>query len=50
MSSGEAANDKQDPHAQLRWGIYTLLIALSVGNMLGRLMTVGSNHAPAFPG
>jgi len=28
--------------AQLRWGVYTLLIALAVGNMLGRLMAVNS--------
>ena len=31
-----------DPNTQLRWGIYTLLIALAVGNMTGRLMAVNS--------
>lgn len=28
--------------AQLRWGVYALLIALAVGNMAGRLMAVNS--------
>ena len=34
--------DHTDPTAQLRWGIYALLIALAVGNMTGRLMAVNS--------
>lgn len=33
-----------DPQAQLRWGIYLLLIALSVGNMTGRLLAVNSTN------
>ena len=31
-----------ESNAQLRWGVYTLLIALAVGNMAGRLMAVNS--------
>ncbi|NOZ39656.1 MAG: hypothetical protein GXP24_05455 [Planctomycetes bacterium] len=31
-----------DVTASLRWGIYTILIALAVGNMTGRLMAVNS--------
>lgn len=31
-----------DANTQLRWGVYTLLIALAVGNMTGRLMAVNS--------
>lgn len=31
-----------DSTAQLRWGVYVLLIALAVGNMTGRLMAVNS--------
>jgi len=33
-----------DPRAQLRWGIYALLIALAVGNMTGRLMSVNAEN------
>ncbi len=32
----------QDPTRQLRWGVYILLIALSVGNISGRLLAVNS--------
>ncbi len=32
----------QDSTQQLRWGIYSLLIALAVGNMAGRIMAVNS--------
>jgi hypothetical protein len=42
MSRGEDSAKPQDPHAQLRWGIYLLLIALATGNMLGRLAAVTS--------
>jgi hypothetical protein len=31
-----------DPRARLRWGVYAILIALSVGNMAGRLLAVNS--------
>ena len=31
-----------DANTRLRWGIYTILIALAVGNMTGRLMAVNS--------
>lgn len=31
-----------DPTAQLRWGVYALLIALAVGNMTGHLMAVNA--------
>lgn len=31
-----------DPTRQLRWGVYILLIALSVGNLSGRLLAVNS--------
>lgn len=33
-----------DSGAQLRWGIYLLLIALSVGNMTGRLLAVNATN------
>jgi len=35
-------NDPGDPTRELRWGVYLLLIALSTGAMLGRIMAVTS--------
>jgi hypothetical protein len=33
-----------DPRARLRWGVYAILIALSAGNMTGRLLAVNSTN------
>ena len=35
-------NDSADPSRALRWGVYLLLIALSTGSMLGRILAVSS--------
>ncbi len=36
------SSPQSDTTLQLRWGVYALLIALAIGNMTGRLMSVNS--------
>lgn len=43
-------NSAGDPSAQLRWGVYVLLIALATGTMLGRILAVNSVDAIALEG
>jgi len=46
MSSADGSVPKTtgaiDSSSQLRWGVYTLLISIAVGNMTGRLLAVNS--------
>src|SRR5262249_53335498 len=46
MTSSMASSELPTPHStlspSLRWSIYTLLIAIAVGNMAGRLISVNS--------
>jgi hypothetical protein len=43
-------NSAGDPSAQLRWGVYVLLMALATGTMLGRILAVNSVDAIALEG
>ena len=41
-AGGTPARDRRDPAARLRWSVYLLLIFLSAGAMLGRILAVDS--------
>lgn len=43
-------NSDRDSSAQLRWGVYVLLMALATGTMLGRILAVNSVDAIALEG